>query len=168
MSYQTHFDRFKQHSVAYCIQIMMVLLINLFLLVVLHIRPNDVLIVSIAATVYIVFTTPHQQAAKPRCVIFGSLVGVVIGIIFSYVAHFWAAHPEIYFSYYSLAIIAAFAVSLTTLITVLFNVAHPPSCAFTLGFVVLNWDLKILAVTVFVILFAAAYQHFLKSSMIDL
>ena len=83
-----------------------------------------VIIASIGATAFIVFTMPRNVCARPRRVIGGHVVGLISGSLCALIPH-----PTTFTS----ILIIAFAVGVSICVMVALDVEHPPASGTALG-----------------------------------
>lgn len=165
---RNNLTKFQANWKCYAFQTFMVVISILLLLLAVEKKVHDVVIVSVAASVYTVFVSPNQASARAFRIVGASVIALFIGLAFSYLSQWWLLKPDIYLSYYATPICGALAVGVNVLLTSIFDFVHPPSCAFTLGVVVIDWNMNMLILCMLIIFFAAAYQQYLRSSLIDL
>nr|NKB47694.1 hypothetical protein [Legionellales bacterium] len=72
-------QNFKQHKAQFFWQCSLVTLIVLLTLFSLNMLSNQIVIVSIGATAFTVFTMPHRRFTQRRFILGGYLVGIGVG-----------------------------------------------------------------------------------------
>ncbi|WP_233248500.1 HPP family protein [Desulfonatronum sp. SC1] len=133
----------------------------ILLLVSIHRKP--IIIASLAASTFIVFTIPTYLTARPRNLICGHLVGLLCGIFVA----------ELIMPYFSPSMIVsefwyAFAVGLSIFIMVATDTEHPPAAGTALGVVTLGFSLKLLFTVLISISFLAGVHYFFRNRLRDL
>jgi len=120
---------------------------------------NAVIITSIGATAFIVFTMPKNITAEPRRVIGGHLIGLLSGSLIALIPH-----PSVLPS----AVTYALAVGISIFLMVMTNTEHPPASGTALGVAITGFSpgVAIAVVTSAIILSLA--HHFLKRFLKDL
>jgi len=120
---------------------------------------NAVIITSIGATAFIVFTMPKNITAEPRRVIGGHLIGLLSGSLIALIPH-----PSVLPS----AVTYALAVGISIFLMVMTNTEHPPASGTALGVTITGFSpgVAIAVVTSAIILSLA--HHFLKRFLKDL
>ncbi len=113
---------------------------------------NAVVVASIGATSFIVFAMPDNITAKPRNVIGGHLVGLLIGSLCGFI-------PQLHFIFsiftYSLA------VGTSIFIMVVIDTEHPPASGTALGVSMTGFSLQVLiAVLTSTILLSFIHNRF--------
>lgn len=120
MRIRGEFPRLWKH---YLYQSFLAAVVVFIVLLVLTIE-QAVIIASIGATAFIVFTMPRNICAKPRRVIGGHVVGLISGSLCALIPH-----PTTF----TLILIVAFAVGVSICVMVALDVEHPPASGTALG-----------------------------------
>ena len=118
-----------------------------------------VIIASIGATAFIVFTMPNNITAQSRNVIGGHLIGLFYGFLFSLIPH-----SALIFSIliYSLAVGASIFTMVVT------DTEHPPAAGTALGVVITGIRLDVLITVVLSIIILSLIHRFFKPYLRDL
>jgi CBS-domain-containing membrane protein len=118
-----------------------------------------VIIASIGATAFIVFTMPNNITAQSRNVIGGHLIGLFYGFLFSLIPH-----SALTFSIliYSLAVGASIFTMVVT------DTEHPPAAGTALGVVITGIRLDVLITVVMSIIILSLIHRFFKPYLRDL
>jgi len=118
-----------------------------------------VIIASIGATAFIVFTMPNNITAQSRNVIGGHLIGLFYGFLFSLIPH-----SALTFSIliYSLAVGASIFTMVVT------DTEHPPAAGTALGVVITGIRLDVLITVVLSIIILSLIHRFFKPYLRDL
>ena len=126
----------------------------------LHIQ-EAVIIASMGATAFIVFTMPNSSTAKPRRVIGGHVTGLLCGSVASLIIPHTTTDPIVVIGY-------SLAVGLSIFLMVALDVEHPPAAGTALGVAITQFSPGV-ALTVLIgsILLSLAH-HFLKRFLRDL
>jgi len=95
-----------------------------FIVLLLLTIEQAVIVASIGATAFIVFTMPRNILAKPRRVIGGHVVGLISGSLCALIPHS---------STLASIIVIAFAVGVSICLMVAIDVEHPPASGTALG-----------------------------------
>jgi CBS-domain-containing membrane protein len=104
-----------------------------FVLVVLKFS-NAIVIASIGATVFIIFAMPGSISARPRSVIGGHLIGLIVGSLIFIIP---------FSTFYTEMLLLAASVGLAMFIMVVTDCEHPPACGTALGVAMLGFSLKV-------------------------
>ncbi len=108
------------------------LCVSVFLLVtfsLISIVNNAIMLTSLAATTFIVFTFPKAHAVLPRFIIGGYFCAGVFGVL---AALIYSSSQQ---KFANLLILCIASVFLTTFCMTLFNFEHPPAAAFAVSLV---------------------------------
>ena len=118
-----------------------------------------VIVASIGATAFIVFTMPNNITAQSRNVIGGHLIGLFYGFLFSLIPH-----SALIFSIliYSLAVGASIFTMVVT------DTEHPPAAGTALGVVITGIRLDVLTTVVLSIIILSLIHRFFKPYLRDL
>jgi CBS-domain-containing membrane protein len=118
-----------------------------------------VIVASIGATAFIVFTMPNNITAQSRNVIGGHLIGLFYGFLFSFIPH-----SALIFSIliYSLAVGASIFTMVVT------DTEHPPAAGTALGVVITGIRLDVLITVVLSIIILSLIHRFFKPYLRDL
>ena len=118
-----------------------------------------VIVASIGATAFIVFTMPNNITAQSRNVIGGHLIGLFYGFLFSLIPH-----SALIFSIliYSLAVGASIFTMVVT------DTEHPPAAGTALGVVITGIRLDVLITVVMSIIILSLIHRFFKPYLRDL
>ncbi len=160
-------DDFREHRLQYLKQTLMATASMLGVLLLLDLVEQTVLIASLGASTFIVFSMPHTKRSRPRYLLGGYLVGALSGCSLSAVAALLidmsiadARVIEVCF--------AALALGCAFLIMVVTDTEHPPAAALALGFVLNEWDLYALIVVLSGIGLITAIKELMKPRLLDL
>jgi len=102
-----------------------------FIVLLLLTAEHAVVIASIGATAFIVFTMPRNITAKPRRVIGGHLIGLLSGSLCALIPQ-----PSIFYS----IIAYSLAVGIAIFLMVALDVEHPPSGGTALGIAITGFS----------------------------
>jgi len=136
----------------YLTQTFLATLSILILLLSLHLQ-NAVIIASIGATAFIVFTMPGDITAKPRSVIGGHFVGFTCGALCALLPHAtFIANAAVY----------ALAVGLSIFIMVVIDTEHPPASGTALGIAMTGFSSSALISVITSVIVLSLIHQFLK------
>lgn len=142
---------FRQHWKNYVMQSILATL-SVFIVLYFLSMQHAVIIASIGATAFIVFTMPDNTTAQPRNVIGGQLVGLFFGFVFSLFPQ-----SDLIFS----IIIYSCAVGTAIFTMVVIDMEHPPAAGTALGVVTTGLSLDVfIAVSLSIILLSLIHQFF--------
>ena len=115
-----------------------------------------VIIVSIGATAFIVFTMPGSITAQPRSVIGGHLIGLFSGALFTFVPQSLMLPSVVNYS-------AAVGVSIFLMVAT--DTEHPPASGTALGVAMIGFGPGVLVAVVVSATLMSLAHHFLKRYM---
>jgi len=118
-----------------------------FVLLLLDMVYQAVLIAALASSSMVAFSAPNMRASRPRCLVGGYLVGVLIGCGISVLVGY-LVDLNVLDAHYVRLLAGAVATALAMFVMVTTDTEHPPAAALALGFVLNEWDLM----TVFAVL----------------
>jgi len=126
------------------------------------------IIASLAATMFILVTSPHSPASRPRNLVGGYLCGMIGAVIARLPEAFATGLPEPLNPVSTLVLTTTLAVAITALLMVIFDLNHPPACALAFFLVTAQSPpVEYLLTFVFILLMSAALQ-ILRPFMKDL
>jgi len=118
-----------------------------------------VIVASIGATAFIVFTMPSYTTAKSRRVIGGHLTGFLCGVLGSLFLRNTLIDPIIVYS---------FTVGLSIFLMVALDFEHPPASGTALGVVISGFSFKVMIAVLTSAIILSLAHHFLKKYLRDL
>jgi CBS-domain-containing membrane protein len=118
-----------------------------------------VIVASIGATAFIIFTMPSYTTAKSRRVIGGHLVGFLCGVLGSLILSNIVITPIIMYS---------LTVGLSIFFMVALDFEHPPASGTALGVVISGFSLKVMIAVLTSAIILSLAHHYLKKYLRDL
>jgi CBS-domain-containing membrane protein len=103
-----------------------------FVLVVLDVLTQTVLIASLGATAFISFTMPNAESSKPRYLMGGYAVGILVGVTVSVLVSWVQITHGVGLERFIVISGAAIATGLAMLLMVATDTEHPPAAAVAL------------------------------------
>lgn len=156
----TKFRTYWQH---YVFQSLAATVALFALMMMISIQDKPVIIASIGATTFIVFTMPGYLTAKPRNVIGGHVIGMLCGFIAS-AAIINLDNP----STISLAMILSLAVGLSIFVMVVLDMEHPPASGTALGVALHGISVTVTLTILVSILFLSLVHKLFRHRLRDL
>ena len=132
-----------------------VVFVILFLLNLEH----AVVIASIGATAFIVFTMPRNITAAPRRVIGGHIIGFICGSAFAFIPHSTILPA---------AIVYSLAVGTTIFLMVALDAEHPPAGGTALGVAITGFSIHVMVAVVTSSVMLSLAHRFCKRFLKDL
>lgn len=120
---------------------------------------HAVVIASIGATAFIVFTMPKNPTANPRRVIGGHIIGFVSGALASLIPH------HMVFSY---IVIYSLAVGISIFLMVALDFEHPPASGTALGVAITGISINIFIAIITASIIMALAHRYLRRYLRDL
>ncbi|MFC1902035.1 HPP family protein [Chloroflexota bacterium] len=133
--------------------------VMVFIVLLLLTVENAVVIASIGATAFIVFTMPRSITAKPRRVIGGHLVGLLAGSLCALIPHSTTLSSITVF---------ALAVGISICLMVALDVEHPPASGTALGVAITGFSPGVMVTIITSSLVLSLAHHFSKKFLRDL
>jgi CBS-domain-containing membrane protein len=133
--------------------------IIVFIVLLLLTAEHAVVIASIGATAFIVFTMPRNVTAKPRRVIGGHLVGLLSGSLCALIPHS-SNLPSI--------IVFSLAIGISICLMVALDVEHPPASGTALGVAITGFTPGVMIAVLTSSLVLSTAHHFSKRFLKDL
>ena len=160
--------RFSRQKFRYIGQCLLATAVLLGVIVSLNIVSHAVVVASIGATAFIIFTVPHKRDAGAKYVIGGCVIGIIVGTLCYAMAEIsWLHHIPI-IDIYREEIFAALAVGVTMFAMIMFNMEHPPAASLSLGLVLNGASIRVVTVTLIAIIATMAVKTMLKRRLINL
>jgi len=120
---------------------------------------HAVVIASIGATAFIVFTMPRNVTAKPRRVIGGHLIGLFSGSLCSLIPHL---------SILAAVIVYSLAVGISIFLMVALDMEHPPASGTALGIAITGFSPSVMIAVLTSSIVLSLAHHFCKRFLKDL
>ncbi len=142
----------------YLYQSLLAAIVVFVILLILTIE-NAVVIASIGASAFIVFTMPRNITARPRRVIGGHLVGLISGSLCALIPHSSTlASISVY----------ALAVGISICLMVALDLEHPPASGTALGVAITGFSPGVIIAVITSSLVLSLAHHFSKKFLKDL
>jgi len=151
-------NEFKPLWKNYLIQSLLATVIVFMVLLFLNIE-HAVIIASIGATAFIVFTMPSYLIAKPERVVGGHLIGLISGSLCALIPHH-SLVPTI--------VIYSLAVGVSIFLMVVLNMEHPPASGTALGIAITGFSSSVVLAVITSSILLALTHHFCKKFLKDL
>jgi len=128
---------------------------------------ETVLVAALGASSVVAFSAPSLRASRPRCLIGGYLVGVVVGCGMSLLVTATGGLISLD-EHSSRILLGAVAVGFAMFIMVATNTEHPPAAAIAFGLVLHEWDMLTIAVVLAGIIAISVIKEAVRGQLIDL
>jgi CBS-domain-containing membrane protein len=157
------FGNWRQY-IFQCLFVTATMMVVLALLDSVH---ETVLVAALGASSVVAFSAPSLRASRPRCLIGGYLVGVVVGCGMSLLVTATGGLISLD-EHSSRILLGAVAVGFSMFIMVATNTEHPPGAAIAFGLVLHEWDIVTVAVVMVGITSISIIKEFVRRHLIDL
>lgn len=140
----------------------------LIVLLFLDVLSHTAIIATLGASAFIVFTMPESYESKPRPLIGGYLVGILVGCscyflsMFPLMTSIFATQETSYIAF------GALSVGIAIFLMVITDTEHPPAAGMALGLVINRWDHMTIVFILCSVILMAAVKKLLKPIMMDL
>ena len=161
-------EKARQNIWPYIIQCGLATLTILLILVFLDVIKHTAIIATLGSSAFLVFALPSSYSSRPRPLIGGYVVAIIIGAGCYYLSslHILEYLPISLHTIY--IIFAALAVGLSIFAMVVTDTEHGPAAGMALGLVLNTWDYKTLIFVIFAVITLAVIRHLFRKRMIDL
>lgn len=133
--------------------------ISIFIVLLFLSLQHAVVIASIGATTFIIFTMPNSIAAKSKNVIGGHLIGFTCGALSTLIPHT---------SFLTTITVYSLAVGLSILIMVIMDLIHPPASGTALGTAMTGFSYEALTAVIISTVLLSLIKHILNPYLKDL
>lgn len=127
---------------------------------------NPIIVASFGASAFIAFSLPHREISRPRFLIGGYLIGILVGMLMYNITRIPVEDAIIQKALYVTA--GIFAVTLAMFLMGITNTEHAPGASIALGFTLNPWTMATVVLVITGIIMVTLIQRFLKRWMIDL
>ncbi len=141
-------EDFLKHKFRYVLQCLLGTLAVMIVLLLLDSLAATAIIASLGATSFIAFTMPHAENCRPRYLLGGYSVGIVVGTFFKLLAMAPAIAGIPFILDKGDVLFGALAVGFAMFFMVILNFEHPPACGMALGILLNDFNWWVLAVVV--------------------
>ncbi|MEE9167587.1 MAG: HPP family protein [Candidatus Neomarinimicrobiota bacterium] len=133
--------------------------VSIFIIILVLQMQHAVVIASIGATAFIVFSMPNDIAATPRRVIGGHFLGLVSGAVFSMLTF-----GPLFFS----ALVYSLAVGIALFAMVLTDTEHPPAAGTALGVALTGFSIRMAVAVMASVIILSLIHRFARPHIKDL
>lgn len=157
--------KFLANKSRYFFQCALAMVCMLVVLSVLDMVTDAVIVASLGASSFIVFSFPHDPVSRPRLLVGGYLIGCGMGTLCYWLMQ-WAPLSDLPVN--CTAVYGALSIALTMLLMAMTNTEHPPSAGVALGLVVQQWSWLVVLTAVLGIIFLVVVRAVLRPILIRL
>lgn len=154
-------EKFKKNKQKYILQCLLAATIVVIIAILLDIFLQTAILASVGATVFIVFTMPHTKRSRPRYILGGYTIGVVVGTLCYIISTMSTTYIQ--------SVLVGVTVGLCIFfIMVVTNTEHPPAAAVAMGIVVEGIDIYTVFIIYICIVIVLVGKQLLSKWLIDL
>lgn len=162
------YERFRDHKTQYILQCGMATLSVLGVLIVLGSVTDTVIVASLGASSFIVFTMPRAHVSSARILIGGYLIGTIVGCSCRVLAEHELITNISIIQENLREIFGAISVGIAILLMVITRTAHPPAAGLALGFVLNGWNYTTVAVVLIGVVLISIIRILSRAILINL
>lgn len=159
---------FRSNKARYIVQCGLATICVLIILFVLDPLTDTTTIAALGASSFIAFAMPHQRASRPRLMVGGYIIGLVVGYICFRLLTLPTLAALDVTQRYGKTIFGALAVGTSIFLMVITDSEHPPAAGLALAFVITGTDAVTVAVVGLGIICLALTKTLLKPVLRDL
>ena len=151
-------SKFKGNVLRYILQCLIAMIMVFVVLFLDDTVFSMTIIASLGASTFIALTMPHTNAARPRYLIGGYIVGAACGIFMNQVCNYLVSIDVRLLGHPPYILSCAIAVGLAMFIMVITNSEHPPAAALSMGLVLQSNVLITAAIAIASIIIVSAIK----------
>ena len=154
--------KFKAHKKQFVLQCLLATVSVLVILIVLEAITSAAILAALGASACVVFAIPESESSKPKVILGGYLIGVMVGTACHWPAQLEATGHPVMDKYLSLVCIAG-AVGMTIFLMTITNTEHPPAVGVALGLAAGRWNWQTIAVVLIGVIALCIAKRLLRS-----
>lgn len=129
---------FKQSPKSYIVQSLMAMAFLAVILYFVEFLTQAAIVVALGSSTFIIFAMPRSITARPRRLVGGHLVGIIVGAACFYLLLGGSSPEEA--GQFTTIIVYAFAVGLSLFMMTITGTEHPPAAGTALGLAAYGWS----------------------------
>ncbi len=157
-------QRFKANKAHYFLQCLMGTAAVMIILLTIDTMFKEVMIASFGATAFSIFALPHIRTSRPRSVMGGYTIGIILGVVLNLMAGYLYTKQGFFVAY---SIMGAVAVGLSLLMMTMTNTEHPPAAGLALGLVLQGFQVDSLLIIYVSVLILLIIKRILRGWLIN-
>ncbi|GMQ91630.1 MAG: hypothetical protein BMS9Abin11_0939 [Gammaproteobacteria bacterium] len=163
------FDKKARRNIRpYFIQCSLATLTILLILVFLDVIKHTAIIATLGSSVFLIFALPSTYSSRPRPLLGGYLIAIIIGSLFYFLTTLGALEylpvsPKTIY-----IVFGAMAVGLTIFAMAVTDTEHAPAAGMSLSLVLNTWDYGALLFVVMAVVILALIRYLFRSMLVDL
>lgn len=159
--------KYKGHKLQYAIQAALAGLVVATVLMLFDVVDHPAIIAAFGSSVFLAFVLPHNDFSRPRRLIGGYIIGILVGCL----SHIIAVLPTSSFMAELIfhIIAGSIAVAVAMFLMTIFEVEHAPAAGIALGFAINEVWTPVTVVKVLVgIIIIVLIKQLIKDKLLDL
>jgi CBS-domain-containing membrane protein len=161
-------ERAKENLRPFLVQSLMATATILVILLFLDVLTHTAIIACLGSSAFLIFTRPRAYSARPRPVIGGYVVSIVVGVAYSYATQLPGVLSLPVSATTVLIVLSAMAVGGAIFLMVITSTEHPPAAGLSLSLVLNVWDYEAILFVLAAVLLMATLRQLLQKYMVDL
>jgi len=157
-------EKFRQDPKHYILQTLLAFVAVAAVVTMFSVLTSGVIVAALGASAFVVFATPHSSIARPRNLIGGHVLCMVIGLLCSIPFRL----DLLAVTEHTAGILGAAAVALAIFIMVVTDTEHPPAAGNALAFAVTVVDIEHILFTLGAVVASSLIRHGLRHWLRDL
>ncbi|TET99782.1 MAG: HPP family protein [Candidatus Stahlbacteria bacterium] len=161
-------SKLKHHVWRYVFQCALAALSVLIVLIFLDVFCHSAIIATLGASAFIVFTMPRSYPSRPRPLIGGYVIGIIVGIISYYISNsslMLTLFGNLRISY---VVFGAIAVGAAILLMTITDTEHAPAAGIPIALVFNKWDYSTVLFILSIVIVLFLVKSLLKPILVDL
>ncbi|MFC1910129.1 HPP family protein [Chloroflexota bacterium] len=138
------------------------------MLVFVKVITDTAVIAALGASAFIVFAMPNTDAASPRKLVGGNIVGLLCGTSCYFLFLTGPVASAIPAWEHTLWVVSAFVIGFSIFLMTITNTEHPPAASIALGMVIGRWSYEVFLFVLVYSVCLAVIKFGLKRFLIDL
>lgn len=140
-------ENFRSNKLRYILQCILATLSISVILLLFDTMTNAIIIAALGSSAFVTFTMPKAQVSRPRFLIGGYIVGIVVGLVCYYLSTLPLLTNISIIQETSRVVFGALAVGLAIFVMVITDTEHPPAAGLALALILNEWNYMAIVVT---------------------
>lgn len=162
-------DKKLKHNLRrYIFQCSLAAIAILIILIILDVFCHSAIIATLGATLFIVFTMPKSRPSRPRPLIGGYIVGVVVGLLFYYIGNSTLVLSLLVNIEISYIVFGSLAVGTAIFLMTVTDTEHPPAAGIPIALIFSKWDYLTIIFIISAVIILFIIKSLLRPMLVDL
>ncbi|MFQ5963426.1 MAG: HPP family protein [Candidatus Scalinduaceae bacterium] len=161
-------ENFRSNKLRYILQCILATLSISVILLLFDTMTNAIIIAALGSSAFVTFTMPKAQVSRPRFMIGGYIVGIVVGLVCYYLSTMPLLTNISIIQETSRVVFGALAVGLAIFVMVITDTEHPPAAGLALALILNEWNYMAIVVTMVGIISLSVIKTMLRSILENL